>query len=69
MAPMLAEDSWHRLRGKTTLLSRLLLEGLRGSARNVVLFQTQCNSHELLHYRHIWESINQRKTTCNFTTN
>src|ERR1700719_115647 len=50
--------------GKTTLLSLLLLEGLRGSARNVVLFQTQCDSHELLHYRQIWESINQRKTTC-----
>jgi type II secretory pathway predicted ATPase ExeA len=35
--------------GKTTLLNKLM-EELRDSARIVFLFQTQCNSHELLRY-------------------
>jgi general secretion pathway protein A len=35
--------------GKTTLLNKLM-EELRGSARIVFLFQTQCNSSELLRY-------------------
>jgi len=35
--------------GKTTLLFQLL-ERLRGSARTVFLFQTQCDSREILHY-------------------
>jgi N-acetylmuramoyl-L-alanine amidase len=35
--------------GKTTLLYQVL-EGLRDSARAVFLFQTQCNSRELLEY-------------------
>ena len=35
--------------GKTTLLFQLL-ERLKGSVRSAFLFQTQCNSHELLRY-------------------
>ncbi len=35
--------------GKTTLLNRLM-EDLRETARTVLLFQTQCNSRELLRY-------------------
>lgn len=35
--------------GKTTLLYQVL-EGLRGTARAVFLFQTQCNSREFLQY-------------------
>jgi type II secretory pathway predicted ATPase ExeA len=35
--------------GKTTLLNKLM-EDLRDSARTVFLFQTQCNSRELLRY-------------------
>ncbi len=35
--------------GKTTLLNRLM-EDLRDTARTVLLFQTQCNSRELLRY-------------------